>query len=124
MKESVHELTLESGEAVTLTVQEYGPSDAGIVTIEAHALDAEPRYTITVKEVRCPRCGVGELEPGTEHLPFYDHTNPTAPHKLFAIRGFKVHHSDEWWSECLHCAKVYTSGWFSESGITESQERV
>jgi hypothetical protein len=66
---------------------------------------------ITVREVKCTKCGAEEMHPDGEHV---------------LIRGFKV--CDEggyWWSQCLVCAGAYdkdynhtpknfdrTKGWF------------
>lgn len=56
--------------------------------------------TITVRDVRCPRCGAGEIHPADINKPVLE--------RRVLIRGFKV--SDEhgrWWSECLVCSNFY-----------------
>jgi hypothetical protein len=73
---------------------------------------AEDIVINVVPSITCP-AGHTELQPGTEHLPFFDHRNPEAPHKLFQIRAFKVDMDDGrgWCSECLVCKR-----WFAEDG--------
>lgn len=43
-------------------------------------------------DIKCPRCGNGEMHP--------------REHKLL-IRGYKVHDSKGWCSQCLVCAGYY-----------------
>jgi hypothetical protein len=45
-----------------------------------------------VSEVRCPKCGAGEMHPDGDKL---------------LIRGFKVYADRHWWSQCLVCAGYY-----------------
>jgi hypothetical protein len=47
---------------------------------------------IVVREVKCPKCGAEEMHPNKAWV---------------LIRGFKVHHSGKWWSQCLVCAGFY-----------------
>lgn len=47
---------------------------------------------IKVSEVKCPKCGAEEMHPDGDKL---------------LIRGFKVHHDNHWWSQCLVCAGYY-----------------
>lgn len=74
-----------------------------------------------VDGITCPRCGATEIDPATADLPFYDHTQPEAPHKVFQIRAFKVDAGDGhgWYSECLLCKRKYGNGWFAEDGHLE-----
>lgn len=110
MKTETVPLTLENGDKVVLTVETYEPGDP------------LPNLQITVVDgLTCPRCCVGEIEPGTEHLPFFDYKNPDTPYKKVAIRGFKVDKGDGhgWYSECLHCKEAFGNGWFAEDGTLE-----
>ena len=54
---------------------------------------------ITVGDVQCPTCGAGEMHPHDEGKPFGQ--------RRILIKGFKVHHSDHWWSQCLVCSGYY-----------------
>lgn len=47
---------------------------------------------IFVKELVCPVCGAAEMHSDGKHI---------------HIRGFKVHHSNHWWSQCLVCSGGY-----------------
>jgi hypothetical protein len=59
---------------------------------------------IIVKDVLCPKCGAGELNPKTAHLPPLD--------REVLIRAFKAQDdSGHWWSQCLVCA-----GFFDKDG--------
>jgi hypothetical protein len=49
-------------------------------------------FTITVKEVTCPKCGAEEMHPNGEQL---------------LIRGFKVYNNGKWRSQCLVCSGAY-----------------
>lgn len=53
---------------------------------------------IIVTEIQCPKCGAGETNPKTAHLPILEQT--------FLIRAFKVCINGKWRSQCLVCAGV------------------
>jgi hypothetical protein len=57
---------------------------------------------ISVKEVRCPRCGAEEV------------SNPDAPlmEQRLNIRAFKVHDGKAWRSQCLLCKEAGRPDWF------------
>lgn len=64
---------------------------------------------ITIKTVTCPRCKCEEVE---------DNSLPIMQQKL-QIRGFKVHHSGSWWSQCLLCKAAGLPSWFNKRGQFE-----
>jgi hypothetical protein len=75
------------------------------VTVEiVKAMDIK----IVVKDVKCPKCGAGEMHPDGKHV---------------LIRGFKVcDDKGYWWSQCLICAGAYdenlvpVKNWNTSSG--------
>jgi hypothetical protein len=58
-------------------------------------MDMAQGISFVVKEVRCPKCGAGEMHPNGQWL---------------LVRGFKVcDKGGYWWSQCLVCAGYYNA---------------
>lgn len=83
--------------------------------------DQHEELVIAVREVRCPRCGAGEIHP--------DYVDAPIMERKLLIRGFKVCTDNGWESECLVCSGFYdhqlrprttpreewqTNGWFHD----------